>query len=125
MPNETNLKCDATSQTWTDAPASNEQKPVNCVTWYESFAFCIWDSGCLPTEAEWGYVAAGGDENGLYPWGAAAPSSVRVSATIVNVGSVPTGAGRWTHQDLAGGVYEWMLDEYDAAWYSGAGNRDQ
>jgi formylglycine-generating enzyme required for sulfatase activity len=48
-----------------------------------------------------------------------------VSATIVNVGSVPTGAGRWTHQDLAGGVYEWMLDEYDAAWYSGAGNRDQ
>jgi formylglycine-generating enzyme required for sulfatase activity len=124
-----NLKCSSQYQTWTDTPDSNESAAINCVSWYDAFAFCIWDGGRLPTEAEWEYAAAGGDENRLYPWGSADPS---VDVTRANsmagdggasspVGSHPTGNGKWGHRDLAGGMFEWNLDGYNAAWYSGGG----
>ena len=57
------IKCNATFQTWTDTAGSNENLPINCLTWYDAMAFCIWDGGYLPTEAEWNYAAAGGLEN--------------------------------------------------------------
>jgi sulfatase modifying factor 1 len=46
----------------------NESRPVNCLTWYEAIAFCAWDGGSLPTEAEWNAAAAGGHEQRAYPW---------------------------------------------------------
>ncbi len=48
--------------TWTDTPGSQENLPISCVTWYEAYAFCIWDGGFLPSAAEWEYAAAGGDQ---------------------------------------------------------------
>jgi hypothetical protein len=42
-----NLACNANQQTWTDEPGNNELRPINCVSWYEAFAFCIWDEGRL------------------------------------------------------------------------------
>lgn len=33
------------------------------------------------------------------------------------MGSYPDGRGRWGHNDLAGGMWEWTLDWYDADYY--------
>src|SRR5207245_2315251 len=54
--------------TWTSVPASNETTPINCVSWYVAFAFCSWDGGRLPTEAEWNFASAGGTLQRAYPW---------------------------------------------------------
>lgn len=111
--------------TWTDTREGSETRPINCVSWYEAFAFCIWDGARLPTEAEWEYAAAGGGENRLYPWGSDSPTAIHANircegdglgacslADILSVGSKPTGAGRWGTLDLAGSVYEYTFDVY-------------
>lgn len=123
------LKCNAAYPAWTDTPNGNENKPINCVSWFEAFAFCAWDGGRLPTEAEWNYAAAGGNEQRTYPWGAAidhAKASYACSgrggppdqdpctpnfSDMRTVGSFsPQGDGKWGHADLAGNVWEYTLD---------------
>ena len=108
-----------TGSTWTDTPDANEQVPINCVTWYEAYAFCIWDGGRLPTEAEWNFAAAGGDEQRLYPWTTpGTPEVVSDEQAVYGpnrpaaVGSKLLGLGKWGHADLAGNVHEWLLDWY-------------
>jgi formylglycine-generating enzyme required for sulfatase activity len=121
------VKCSG-QRTWTDAPGANEDAPMNCVNWYEAFAFCAWDGGRLPTEAEWEYVAAGGSDNRLFPWGSTLPSSGHYAnysgdgfKPNIDVGSYPLGNARWGHRDLAGGVAEWVLDYGEDDWYSAGG----
>jgi formylglycine-generating enzyme len=140
-----------------------DRKPLNCVPWHVLFAFCVWDGGRLPTDAEFGFAFAGGNEQRPFPWGKVdSQSLVRMAdrsdlslvpvwdpfakyvtarlydrtlgpnvfednysftyggkamartdnAThIAPVGSKPLGNGKWGHADLAGGMFEWMLDE--------------
>jgi formylglycine-generating enzyme required for sulfatase activity len=114
--------------TWTASVGSNENLPINCVNWYEAYAFCIWDGGFFPSEAEWEYVAAGGSQQREYPWGSTAPGVINLYAiygcynplgadgtctgvtNIPAVGSIPAGAGFWGQLDLAGELYEWNVD---------------
>ncbi len=110
------LKPRACAANWA---STDPNEIVGCVSWYEAFAFCIWDGGRLPTEAEWEFAAAGGDEDRLYPWGSEPlPLASRwqsgASADFVfpNVGQSPATAGRFGHQDMAGLAWEWVLDSY-------------
>ncbi|WP_437325375.1 formylglycine-generating enzyme family protein [Sorangium sp. So ce381] len=114
------LECDPNFRTWTDEPAGNEAAPINCASWYLAFAFCAWDEGRLPTEAEWNYAAVGGNEQRAYPWGDEAPSqelavygcdTTTTVCPIPSVGSKsPAGDGKWGQADLAGSLFEWVLD---------------
>jgi sulfatase modifying factor 1 len=131
----TRLNCEPSFQTWTDTAGSQETLPLNCVDWYEAYAFCIWDGGFLPSEAEWEYAAAGGDQLREYPWGSTDPntdptvdqSSLYLisdcnyppgstacsgAVNVAPVGTATLGAGRWGQLDLAGELAEWTLDWY-------------
>jgi formylglycine-generating enzyme required for sulfatase activity len=133
-PTEVNLDSCTPYGTWTEAAGTQENLPMNCVNWYEAYAFCIWDGGFLPSEAEWEYVAAAGIQQLEYPWGSTSPgaacpgagcqyaihdclypngSGTCLGATnIAPVGTASRGAGAWGHLDLAGELWEWTLDWY-------------
>jgi sulfatase modifying factor 1 len=122
----TALQCP--SGTFTPSAGANESDPVTCVSWFEAYAFCIWDDGRLPTEAEWNYAAAGGAEERVYPWGSTVPDdSYAVFCPgscdkVQSVGSkAPTGNGKFGQADLVGNAWEWNLDVY-ANYSSGACN---
>jgi formylglycine-generating enzyme required for sulfatase activity len=123
----------ADNTTWTLSPGSNENLPVGCVTWYEAYGFCIWDDGFLPSEAEWGYAAAGGSQQREYPWGATAPGTenqyeiycgegecyyegAHDGGLVAPVGTSSLGVGRWGQLDLAGEMKEWMLDFFNSEY---------
>jgi len=115
---DTKVKC--TIPDWQNWTVGDDSRPMNCIDWFEAFAFCIWDGGRLPTEAEWNYAAAGGSDQRPYPWSTSktdmsiddsravyAPDA----AVYARTGShSPLGDGRWHQADLAGNVMEWVAD---------------
>jgi len=105
---------------WTETAGAKEARPINFVTWYEAYAFCIWDGGFLASDAEWNYAAAGGSEQRVYPW-SSPPSSELIdcgygwysgcTGNSADVGAhSPKGDGRFGQVDLVGGGYAWILD---------------
>ena len=102
--------------TWTVDPGDNENLPMEGVTWYEAYAFCIWDGGFLPTDRELEYAYVGGSEQRPVPWGAEATTCEFAQVEFcdkleaIDVGSKPLGNGKWGHADLAGNLSEWVLD---------------
>jgi formylglycine-generating enzyme required for sulfatase activity len=104
---------------WTDEPGAHESAAANNISWYLAFAFCAWDGGRLPTEAEWSYASVGGAEQRLFAWGDAYPNltlGVRRDLDkkdifpFMDVGSRPEGVGRFGQLDLGGNRFEWVLD---------------
>ena len=129
------LACDQAAASWTPKAGSKELFPISCVNWYEAYAFCIWDEGFLPSDAEWNDAASAGAQQRVYPW-SSPPTSDNIdcmhanyrgtpsadgpdycvapgTGSVAQVGSQsPLGDGRWGQSDLAGNVYEWTLDSF-------------
>ncbi len=129
-PTNGSLGCSDSDATWTNTAGSQENLPINCVNWWEAYAFCIWDGGFLPSEAESEYAAAGGSSEREYPWGSTDPGTGNQYAiydcyypdgtglcngvrNIAPVGTATLGAARWGQLDMAGEEFEWNLD-----WFS-------
>ncbi len=126
-PTDSNLTANGGYATWTSSPGVDENLPVTDATWYEAYAFCIWDGGFLPSDAESEYAAAGGAQQREYPWGATAPGTANDYAifgdgnglcyftsggacAVAPVGYAAQGAGLFGQLDLAGDLWEWNLD---------------
>lgn len=115
-------------------------QPVVGVTWFAAEAYCLWAGGQLPTEAQWEYAARGPD-NLLYPWGNSFRGNLANYCDAncgadwkddifddgfeltAPVGSYPDGASWVGALDMAGNVWEWTADWYDADYY--ANSEDQ
>ena len=100
------------------------------MNWYEAYAFCIWDGGFLPSEAEWEHATAGGSQQREFAWGETNPgttsqyaiwddyyptgtSTADGVANVAPVGTASAGSGLWGQLDLTGSVWEWTMDSWD------------
>jgi formylglycine-generating enzyme required for sulfatase activity len=103
-------------------------RPVINVTWEDARAFCDWLSqktGAnihLPSEAQWEKAARGTDQR-KYPWGNAEPSCDMTNynnciGRTMPVGSYASDVSPYGVYDMAGNIYEWCSDWYDAAYYA-------
>jgi len=94
------------------------QHPVVNVTWDQAQAMCQFEGKRLPTEAEWEYVATGGDGR-RFPWGNDFDGSLVPSSAgdTLAGGSFPGGASPFGAYDMAGNALEWVSDWYGLGYY--------
>jgi len=109
--------------------AGGEMLPVVNVSYIDAVEFAKWRSKRdnvtyrLPTEEEWEYVARGGDQENLYPWGndwdaGRAVTNYLAGNNPAPVGSHPEDKTRWGVLDMEGNVREWTSSK--ASYYKGS-----
>ena len=120
------------------APGAADRHPVVYVSSLEAMKYCQWLTTRerrkyrLPTEAEWEYAAKGTDGR-RYPWGNEERRGDLANFADRNtvfawsdrdisdgysesspVGAFPSGASPFGMHDMAGNVWEWCLDYFEA-----------
>ena len=110
---------------WLDGefPGEKARRPVVYITWHSAQAYCRWADGRLPTEAEWEYAARSGSGN-EFPWGNQLPSPQLANYHASGVGHPVTVASFPPNDfglyDLAGNVWEFLLDEWQNQYQDAA-----
>ena len=120
---------------WNDSKYNAPDQPVLGVSWDDARAYAEWAGKQLPTEAQWEKAARGGLDGKKFPWGDSDPDGSQCNFADKNtdsswsdkgvddgyectapVGSfAPNGYGLY---DMAGNVWEWCSDRYDASYYA-------
>jgi formylglycine-generating enzyme required for sulfatase activity len=98
-------------------PPVRPTQPVVQVTWREAREYCSYMGGDLPSEAQWEYAAHGNSQRS-FPWGDELPSSAGPQAESHAVTEHPEGKSFFGLLNMAGNVWELVLDRYVAPYAS-------
>ncbi len=99
------------------------------MSWNQARTFAQWMGGDLLSEAQWEYVATSQGQSMTYPWGNTIPTCqlANYSGCLGGTAPVCSRTSGNTIQgvcDMAGNLWEWVLDEYHNS-YVGAPNNEQ
>jgi len=98
---------------------SKEDHPIVNVTWNYAQEYCKWAGVILPTEAQWEKAARGTDGR-KFPWGNKFDArNLWCSVKQRRDGTAPVGErgiSPYGCNDMAGNVWQWCLDWYDAEY---------
>lgn len=137
-PEVTDGKLGTTAETacsFSATPGDRDEFAMSCVTWRTARAYCMFQGGDLPTEAQWEYAATSASRSGktMFPWGDDAPDCARAvygrlalaglpgscekeagtGPLPVSMAGVPVAPGDLSAagvHGLGGGVAEWTRD---------------